>query len=81
VFDFEVFNVVGFLSQMRVERMAEEEAKRKVAAERQEELQLRKDQEEIARLLKVQQAVSQHFRWRDHVERSVASMLMGQPLH
>ncbi|XP_039516723.1 inner centromere protein A-like [Pimephales promelas] len=42
---------------MRVERMAEEEAKRKVAAERQEELQLRKDQEEIARLLKVQQAV------------------------
>lgn len=62
--------------------MAEEKAKRKVATKRQEELELRKKQEEAARQKKLQQVVSQHqhSKWRVHVERSFASLMMG-PLY
>lgn len=66
------------VSQLRVERMAEEKAKRKVATKRQEELELRKKQEEAARQKKLQQVVSQHqhSKWSVHVERSFASVIM-----
>ena len=42
---------------MRVERVAEEKAKKKVAVKRQEEVELKKKLEEEARLKKIQQAV------------------------
>ena len=46
-----------YFIQMRVERVAEEKAKKKVAVKRQEELEQKKRLEEEARLKKIQQAV------------------------